>query len=554
MKTIILSFLVLISFNSFTQADNLPGYYAVYENRNGSVQKKIITLPENYTGGINIRQNSTEPFQTFIPNNSTIRWEFTDPIAIGDRVEVSGNGLYQVTGWDLNTERISLYGNSGNAPLWEYPSNPEVFINNVSISDTGGIIANGSYHNIYLFNRSSNVPFFNFNLETALPDTGIAGPLSLTNDGRFLVASVSGSDSSTVFGFWNDSPVPVWSFRIGQTGTSGAVIQGLNISGNDSVFIVNTYGGFYVLRTYTGELLYSGLINPSSPSRTQARQGISGDGSIIATINYSGYVRVYQWNGSTYNFLWQHQEPPGAFFNWMFSVDVSYDGNYIACGTLNFLTSSSFDGKVKLFRTTSSTPEWTYTGFGDAVPSVSFSKNGNILTACSWGDLAHANYDLLAFRISTGINVPIFGVNSPGSFFWCSTSNDGSTVSGTGKRIHAREFGNGGIMYNIYIDTTDTPLSITGAGSHTISYDLKQNFPNPFNPLTQIDYEIPRDGSVNLTVFDVTGREITKLVNKFERAGKYTAVFNAEHLSTGIYFYRLDVNGFTSTKKMTLLK
>jgi WD40 repeat protein len=424
------------------------------------------------------------------------------------------------------------------------------------MSDQGDYIASGSYHNIYIFNRSSSTPVFNYNLETQLVDTGVAGPLDLTSGGSFIVACASRNDSSWIMGFQRTSTTPVWRYRVGQTLAGGAGIQGIKISGNDSLVIVNTYLGVYVFRTFTGQLMYSGTVNPTNNNGTQSQQGISGNGNIIATINYIGFVRVLQWNGSTYNLLWQHQEPPGTYYNWMTAVDVSYDGSMVACGTLNFITSSTYDGKVKLFRTTTgSTPIWTYAGAGDEITCVSFSKNGNILAASSWGDLSNTTYDLMVFKISTGVNVPIYQLNTAGSFFWCSTSNDGSTVVSSGKKVHARQFGNGGEVYNVFIDTNDSPLGIQPVSNNEPgSYNLLQNYPNPFNPSTQIEFQIPASSYVKLTVYNALGEEISVLVKSELNRGTYKVSWDASGKPSGIYFYKIETAGYSKTLKMILIK
>jgi hypothetical protein len=553
MKTAILVFLLAASsLYSQIQSPELTGNSKVYRTVDGKVQVRSLT--GNTEHSVTSIPYIGEP-QSYSISSSTVRWIFTDAIAIGDITVTSGNGQHEVTGWGLNVERISLYGNASNAPVWEYSSNPNVFINYVSISDTGGVIGGGSYHNVLMFNRSSPTPFFDFNLETQVADTGIAGPMDITNNGNFIVACASRNDSSWIFGFNSSSTNWVWRHRVGQMGgAGGAGIMGINISGNDSVTVVNTYGGFYVFRTYTGQLLFSGLINPTSTSGTQAPCAISGNGNIVATINYSGFVRVHQWNGSTYNLLWQHQEPPGAFFNWMTAVDVSNDGSMVACGTLQFVTSNSFDGKVKLFRTTNgSTPIWTYTGCGDEVSSVSFSKDGKILAAASWGDLNNLNNDLLVFKTSVPTASPIFAVNTPGSFFSCDASANGSTIMASGKKVHARAFGNGGETYNIFIDTNDTPLGISN-NSAPVSFSLKQNYPNPFNPSTQINYDIMSDANAKIIIYDMLGREVKTLVNKFHKSGRYSVILNAGELTSGVYFYKLVAEDFTDTKKLVLVK
>lgn len=86
------------------------------------------------------------------------------------------------------------------------------------------------------------------------------------------------------------------------------------------------------------------------------------------------------------------------------------------------------------------------------------------------------------------------------------------------------------------------------------NYELYQNFPNPFNPSTRIEFELPKDGFVNLKVFDILGRELETLVDAYKNKGKYTVEFNANNLSTGIYFYEIRSNEFVVRRKMILMK
>ena len=85
-------------------------------------------------------------------------------------------------------------------------------------------------------------------------------------------------------------------------------------------------------------------------------------------------------------------------------------------------------------------------------------------------------------------------------------------------------------------------------------YRIDQNFPNPFNPTTVINYQLPQDGFVSLIVYDELGNIVKTLENGFKPAGSYTANFNGSNLASGMYFYRLATNGYVSTKKMILLK
>jgi len=86
------------------------------------------------------------------------------------------------------------------------------------------------------------------------------------------------------------------------------------------------------------------------------------------------------------------------------------------------------------------------------------------------------------------------------------------------------------------------------------SYELSQNFPNPFNPSTEIRYAVPAAGRVSLKVFNLLGQLVETLVDQEMTAGSYAVRFNANRLSTGVYFYQLRAGDFVSTMKMVLMK
>lgn len=83
---------------------------------------------------------------------------------------------------------------------------------------------------------------------------------------------------------------------------------------------------------------------------------------------------------------------------------------------------------------------------------------------------------------------------------------------------------------------------------------LSQNFPNPFNPATNITFAIPTANNTSLKIYDVLGQEVAIIVNEQKDAGTYTVPFNASHLPSGVYFYQLRSGNFVETKKMLLLK
>ena len=84
--------------------------------------------------------------------------------------------------------------------------------------------------------------------------------------------------------------------------------------------------------------------------------------------------------------------------------------------------------------------------------------------------------------------------------------------------------------------------------------ELYQSFPNPFNPTCTISFALPKDGFVSLTIVDISGREITRLISRHMQAGYHSQQLNANGETSGIYFSRLESAGLVQTKKLVLIK
>lgn len=109
--------------------------------------------------------------------------------------------------------------------------------------------------------------------------------------------------------------------------------------------------------------------------------------------------------------------------------------------------------------------------------------------------------------------------------------------------------GNNKHFYNpINGDGTETSIGTAN------DYKLYQNYPNPFNPTTKISYRINYEGQVTLQVYNLVGQVIKVLVSEVQSPGSYEVEFDGSELTSGVYLYKLQINGFTSVKRMTLLK
>ncbi|MBK7632567.1 MAG: T9SS type A sorting domain-containing protein [Ignavibacteriales bacterium] len=114
---------------------------------------------------------------------------------------------------------------------------------------------------------------------------------------------------------------------------------------------------------------------------------------------------------------------------------------------------------------------------------------------------------------------------------------------------------------NVYSFSKTIPISGEGHPSAVEDeevlpkeFSLSQNYPNPFNPSTSIQYSIGSRQFVSLKIYDVIGNEVATLVNEYRNSGSYDTEFNADKLSSGVYYYQLRAGSFVQTKKMILMK
>ena len=127
---------------------------------------------------------------------------------------------------------------------------------------------------------------------------------------------------------------------------------------------------------------------------------------------------------------------------------------------------------------------------------------------------------------------------------WCIVDMSGAYAPGEGLPIPE----------HLFVDTLVTKVQPIAARSVPITYELEQNYPNPFNPATTIQFQLPKSGHVKLSVYDVTGRLVATLIDEKMEIGRYSVSFDAQHVASGIYFYKIETAEFNDVKKMLLIK
>jgi hypothetical protein len=189
--------------------------------------------------------------------------------------------------------------------------------------------------------------------------------------------------------------------------------------------------------------------------------------------------------------------------------------------------------------------------------AVSFDQNGNFVI--TWESLRNENRNIRTQRYDSG-------GNPTGDNFLVSYSSESNQYSPSVKLKNGliyvswvdvlKEGGTESIWAKVLDWNDPTPSTINENNKFQIplAYKLNQNYPNPFNPKTTIEFDLPKASDVRIEVYNITGQKIQTLLNEKKPAGSHQVEFNAEKLSSGVYFYRIEAEEFQDVKKMILLK
>jgi len=185
-----------------------------------------------------------------------------------------------------------------------------------------------------------------------------------------------------------------------------------------------------------------------------------------------------------------------------------------------------------------------------------------------------ANPSLVFMRDSTYI----FHVNAPGHPFWIKTVQSTGTGNAYNNGVTGNGVQQGDLVFTVPSDapdqlyyncefhvnmtggiTVNTVVSVNETDPLPQTFSLQQNFPNPFNPVTTIQYRVPGRTQVELAIYDLTGKKLKTLVNTTQESGIKTITWDGKDnrgqtVAAGVYVYRLQAGDYVETKKMVLLK
>jgi photosystem II stability/assembly factor-like uncharacterized protein len=321
----------------------------------------------------------------------------------------------------------------------------------------------------------------------------------------------------------------------------------------DSGIIIKTLNGginWTAQLSGTDKNLLSIVFTNSSTGYATGGQMNNGEGVILKTTS-GGNSWFTQLSGSSMNFtsLFFHNPDTGfAVTNSNLYITSNGGTNWIVISGVegydiyftNTLTGYAMGSNPNVYKTTNGGDNWSIvsTGYNVAYRSIQFygefgitaGSNGNIMKTTNGG----VNWSVLPYLTENYLRSLYF------------------TDSNTGYIV--------GYMGTI-LKTTNGGLSFLQSNNEIIpkNYLLHQNYPNPFNPSTKIKFDIPfnqagRLSNVRLIVFDTQGKEVTRLIDEELSTGVYEVSFDGSLLSSGVYFYKIETDNFSETKKMILIK
>lgn len=373
-----------------------------------------------------------------------------------------------------------------------------------------------------------------------------------------------------------------------------------------SVYFINENTGFVI-----GENLILNTTNAGATWNNNTLQGRNNDILFVNNIGFicsdSGKIHKTTNSGATWSVI-----STGTFYNlmrisflnvntglavgfnrtilkttnsgvtWVNSITNLDTLNFLGCKIINENNYIVTGTSSTIYRSTNAGISWIPSTMGFVnpfwIPAFINDNTGWIIGCCgmfikttdagvNWSPeiyltLGHTLYTMKFVNNTTGFvcgdNGILYRTTNQGNFW-------DSTVTGTNEILYSLFMVNENTGWAVGNYGTILKTTNGGGTGYTIGiqpvsneipheFYLSQNYPNPFNPATKIKFQIPEAGHTKITIFDILGREIRTIVNEQIKPGTYEIGFDADNLSSGIYFYQLQSGSYINTKKMILTK
>jgi WD40 repeat protein len=426
--------LVLVLIAALAAAENV-GISTVSETRqDGSTVVHTVV----FTGTEHITLNSQAEARPRVRTDTGELWvDRNHRAAIVQGISVQGDGMGIFADWYLNAQRMSYYRTLGTGvPAWEGAGefNGGSDGHQQGLSQHGEALAASTINDAREWSKVSGIPRWHYGYPA--PEFALA---RVSTDGAVMAAATT----DHLYAFDSQTGDTLWTAPYNVSNG----LEGLALSTDGSIVALTVYDSCHIFE--------NGTLRGSIPigvhnTGTQFAAKLSGDGKYVVTGDYQGHVRLYRWSGSNYDLKWS----ASVGNPWVTDVNISRDGSTIAAGT------GYNSGKAVVFDSSSSTPLWSFQGFGAygaEVASCAVSDNGSRIAFACWGDTIQSGSTYVLTVHDRSSATPLCGVQRDeevGSLFACDISGDGQYVAAGGKAVHAYRMGNGGEVYTFLIGHT----------------------------------------------------------------------------------------------------
>lgn len=502
----------------------LPGSSAVVSHSPDGTAVRSFNLPEHFPGTAfpGLRETA-DPSESAVPEpmrGGSITWTCEDwngsygAIASSTAVTADGSRIY--VGWELNYEHVAAFDGTGDGtPLWEYDLLEENKFNidgtvQVLVSADGQVMAAGVTGRSEIGGTTQESFVIGLNIDTGEevwryttpptvqnPDQGEwLGPIAIASDGNRIACCSYGYRQDPVF-------EPVFITILDGDGQELHRIE-LPDPANDIMYLNDlrlTADGMFLaadfrmnsnpshkitvwnLTDYSERASWT--VNNSPP---QGQIGLSDDGVMLAIGDLQGKIRVYRWTPTDsrgeYVLAWTYTIPPDYYYPWVVGLAVSPDGSRVAAGSYQ-ANQTTVKGYLYLFDTDiGPSSRIQSSNFGGMVTVVAFSADGSVVAGSGYGPYPENDpgYDLIAMDAASGAEIYRMAGATPGSLQDCALNADGTRLTCGGKRVHAYQFGSGGLAYSVALDMTPQPTQTPTAAPPTATPVPTQTPTEPPSP------------------------------------------------------------------------
>jgi len=497
--------------------------------------------------------------------------------------DVSGNtyvtGSSSTSGANLDYATVKY--NSAGVEQWvaryNGPANFVDIANAIAVDGSGNVYVTGISTGTTSFTDYATVKYNSAGQQQWVaryngPSNGTDEAYSIAVDGSGNVYVTGESLSGSNFDFatvkYNSAGSEQWTARYNgpQSSIDNAAV--VRVDGLGNVYVTGSSTGSgsgldYATIKYnsSGQQLWASRYNgTNNADDVPSDMAIDGAGNVYVSGGSSGSTSSNDYLTIKYNSTGQEQwnaryNGPGNDNDVTFGLVVSGTGNVYVTGS-SIGTGTSTDYATVMYNN-SGVQQWAsrYNGSNntnDDASSIAIDASGSAFVTGS-SNSGGTNLDFLTVKYSPSgaymweqrYNGPANGVDAALSI--CVTSTGDAIVTGNSQ-------GNGSSSdYATVSYSVITAVEPVGSEIPS-SFNLYDNYPNPFNPSTTIRFDVAISSLTKIAVYDITGREVDILVNEQLNAGRYDLTWDAARYSSGVYLYKIQSGGFTAVKKMILVK